>query len=94
MFSNPPRPTTNSDGNSEPPFCQQLMFLPAGQDREKYNPKEYRTLLRKHLNGHSRIAKPSRRKPGTGGAKAHADPAPTRPSRRSWPKAASRGTAS
>ena len=68
MYSNPPSPTTNSDSSSEPPYYQQLMFLPAGQDREKYNPKEYRTLLRKHLNDHAKKVKPSRRNPDAGQA--------------------------
>lgn len=63
MFSNPPSPTTNSDSRLEPPYYQQLMFLPAGQDREKYNPKEYRTLLSKHLHDRSKKAKKPQRRP-------------------------------
>ena len=61
MHSNPPSPTTNSDKYSEPPYYQHLLFSPVGQDREKYKPENYRTLLRKHLGDHSRSAKPIRR---------------------------------
>ena len=68
MYSNPPSHTTNSDSSSEPPYYQQLMFSPVGQDREKYNPKEYRTLLSKHLHDRAKIAKKSRRNPDAGQA--------------------------
>ena len=74
MHSNPPSPTTNSDKYSEPPYYQHLLFSPAGQDREKYNPKKYSALLRKHLGDHSRKAKPPRRNPDAGGFSEQPDP--------------------
>ena len=70
MASQATSPTTNSDGNMAPPYYQHLLFSPAGRDREKYDPKEYRALLTRHLHDRAKKAKKSQRPPDAGQARA------------------------
>lgn len=62
-------PATNFRTTPAPQYYQQLMFSPAGHDREKYNPLQFRTLLRKHLNDRSKKAKLPQRNPDAGRAR-------------------------
>lgn len=68
MHSNPSTPTTNSDGNMAPSYSQDLMFSPAGQEREIYIPQNFCAHLRRHWRDRPRKAKKSQRPPDAGQA--------------------------